>query len=113
MLVLKKNESPVRKPSRSQPKGKVSLKAKRVGDFSDEDPDLEDESAEEDEPTTPSRNEPSIVTPKKKKSRTISVLVPNKHDEVISLKFENGTTKKIKMRMSSKSKSISKIEAEK
>jgi hypothetical protein len=115
MFILKKNDSPkkhVRKPSRSQPKGKYALKAKRTRDFPDEDPDLDDESGELDEAINRSRA-PSIVKPAKKKSRTISVLVPNEPKDVISLKFENGTTKKIKMRLSSKSKSISKIEAEK
>jgi len=118
MLILKKNEPPkkhVLKPSRSQSKRRyVSKLVKRTCDFPDEDPDLEDESGDEVDAINRSRKAPSIVKPTKKKgSRTISVLVPDEQEEVISLKFENGTTKKIKMRMSSKSKSISKIEAEK
>jgi len=108
--VTKKN---VRKPSRSQAEESYVSKVKPMRDFPDEDPDLEDESTEEDKSNSPFRV-PTIAKPaKKKKSRTISVLVPNEAKDVISLKFENGTTKKIKMRMSSKSKSISKIEAEK
>jgi len=120
MFILKKtkdlNKKLARKPSRSQKLkfvSKVSLERQR--EFPDEDPDLEDESADETEQISRSRIAPSISKPAKKKQRsqTISVLVPNTQDDVIELKFENGARKKIKMRMSSKSKSISKIEAEK
>merc|ERR1712093_464378 len=83
-------------------------------DFPDEDPELDEEEEETNE-SSESEKVPSITKPKRKKSRTISVLVPNrKATDVLELKFENGATKKIKVRgMSTKSKSIPKIEAEK
>jgi len=119
MLVLKKNApkaSPMRKPSRSSTVNKTVVKVTpATRNFADEDPDLEDESDEEF--THRSRTGLSIVKPvrrSKKKSRTISVLVPNKDQEdTLELKFENGARKRIKMRMSSKSKSVSRIDAEK
>jgi len=111
MFILKKNDA-TKKHVQSQANGKCVSKVKPLRDFPDEDPDLQDESTEEDKSISRSRV-PIIAKPKKKKSRTISVLVPKQPKDVISLKFENGTTKKIKMRLSSLSKSISKIEVAK
>jgi len=119
MLILKKDApkpSPMRKPSRSSTKNKTVVKiTPATRNFADEDPDLEEESDEELTPR--SRTGHSIVKSarrSKKKSRTISVLVPNRDkEETFELKFENGGRQPIKMWMSSKSKSVSRVDAEK
>jgi len=105
----KKGQSPKPKSFTIIEKSKISSR-----DFPDEDPELDEDEEETDE-YSGSEKVPSITKPKRQKSRTISVLVPNrKPEDVLELKFENGATKKIKVRgMSTKSKSIPKIDAEK
>lgn len=75
-------------------------------DFPDEDPDLESEDED---------NVFGIMAPKaKSRSQTISVLVPNREaSDLVELKFENGARTQINVRKcSSKSKSVSRINAE-
>jgi len=123
LLILKKDKpkfskvKPVQKPSRT---GSWNVKKQAIvkstparRDFEDEDPLLDD--SEEEIQLNRSRSSLSIVKPKCKKStsRTISVLVPNEKEETLELKFENGARKRIRMRVGSKSKSVSRIEAEK
>jgi hypothetical protein len=69
MFILKKsdaNKKLVRKPFRGQHNEKYVSKVQPLRDFPDEDPDLEDESAEG-EAISRSRNVPSILKPRNKK----------------------------------------------
>lgn len=103
----------VLKPSRSSGhKKNLQLKVKAVSparEFPDEDPDLGDFGDEEESLSI------SILQPgmkKKESSRTISVLIPKKQD-TIQLKFKDGSKRIVKVRESTRSKSVSKIEVDK
>jgi len=101
------NES-VLKPRRSQKKVRVKA-VSPAREFPDEDPDLGELGDEEEKKTL------SISLPKMEKresSRTISVLIPKKQD-MIQLKFKDGSKRIVKVRESTRSKSVSKIDVDK
>jgi len=108
LMLVKKEDAPPKplRPSDIVPPKAISPRKttpSRV--FPDEDPDLESEDED---------NLFGIIQPKKTRSKTISVLVPNREaSDVVELKFENGARTKINVRQcSSKSKSVSRINAE-
>lgn len=101
----------VLKPTRSSgSKNKLKINAvSPTREFPDEDPDLGDFGDEEGSLSL-SISQPKMM--KKESSRTISVLIPQKQD-TIQLKFKDGSKRIVKVRESTRSKSVSKIEVDK